>query len=102
MGEIAQLEELLKHMLQPNTDVVRQATQTLNKILKQATSIPLLLELTFKSTHAEVYTNCQPSIYAIRFDRSPLYSLARRLLDTGVNYQKMSTKIRRKLSYTRY
>ena len=56
MGELAQVEELLKHMLQPNTDVVRQATQALNKVLKQQTSIPLLLELTFKNPHAEVHS----------------------------------------------
>jgi hypothetical protein len=54
MSEQAQIEELLRHMLQPNTEVVRAAVASLNKLLKQSQSMPILMELMFKSPYPEV------------------------------------------------
>lgn len=49
-----QLEELLRGMMQPNTEVVKQASDALNKHLKNSIALVCLLEIHYKSPHPEL------------------------------------------------
>eukprot|EP01116_Phalansterium_solitarium_P010141 TRINITY_DN2460_c0_g1_i3.p1 TRINITY_DN2460_c0_g1~~TRINITY_DN2460_c0_g1_i3.p1 ORF type:complete len:1068 (+),score=372.31 TRINITY_DN2460_c0_g1_i3:1435-4638(+) len=51
---LEQVEQLLRALVTPDTNVVKQATDVLNKYLKNAGSIPVLLQLLHSSTFVEV------------------------------------------------